>query len=154
VEFFVATTSTAGRLDEGGQNLMPDVSQPANSPDGKITCKTCGRENVPDWNGEGDCISCSRDALLGKYEDELSNLLHPLRKYSISIAFEGKLDEALAAIRDKYILKQDVMEAIGEDESEAFGYRGTKWNDDFAVERNKLRTEIRQKLKLQDFQND
>lgn len=29
-----------------------------------ITCKTCGRTNVPDWDGKGNCITCARDAVL------------------------------------------------------------------------------------------
>lgn len=31
----------------------------------KLTCKTCVKENVPDWNGKGQCITCSRDEVLG-----------------------------------------------------------------------------------------
>lgn len=31
----------------------------------KITCNKCGREDVPDWNGKGHCITCARDEVLG-----------------------------------------------------------------------------------------
>ena len=34
-----------------------------NNPTGKITCKTCGRENVVDWK-DGNCITCARDKIL------------------------------------------------------------------------------------------
>lgn len=34
----------------------------------KITCKTCGRENAPDWDGEGRCITCARDRVLAPAE--------------------------------------------------------------------------------------
>ena len=30
------------------------------------TCKTCGKTNFPAWNAEGECITCARDAVLGK----------------------------------------------------------------------------------------
>jgi|SRR5882757_136424 len=34
-------------------------------PQDKITCTTCGRKNVPDWDGKGHCIKCARDLVLG-----------------------------------------------------------------------------------------
>lgn len=47
---------------------------------GKIACKKCGREDVPNWNGKGSCISCARDEVLGTpntpIEDELEHHLY------------------------------------------------------------------------------
>jgi hypothetical protein len=37
----------------------------AKTPEQHITCKTCGRSDVPDWDGSGHCITCARDAVLG-----------------------------------------------------------------------------------------
>jgi hypothetical protein len=35
------------------------------TPEQHITCKTCGRSDVPDWDGNGHCITCTRAAVLG-----------------------------------------------------------------------------------------
>lgn len=41
----------------------------------EITCTNCGKENVPDWDGEGHCISCARDLVTNLATlDELLNL--------------------------------------------------------------------------------
>lgn len=45
--------------------------------DNKITCIGCGRENVPNWDGERRCIKCARDKVLG-LEDNQRSELHPL----------------------------------------------------------------------------
>jgi hypothetical protein len=44
-----------------GYSLMSTTD----TPEQHITCKTCGRSDVPDWDGYGHCITCARDAVLG-----------------------------------------------------------------------------------------
>lgn len=41
------------------------MSQPKTPAEQHITCKTCGRSDVPDWDGSGHCITCTRAAVLG-----------------------------------------------------------------------------------------
>lgn len=73
------------------------------SPQDKITCTACGRENVPDWDGKGHCITCARDLVLGASppaddaaskvsnsipldDAELTNKARQLQECEISIA--------------------------------------------------------------------
>jgi hypothetical protein len=44
-----------------GYSLMSTTD----TPEQHITCKTCGRSNVPDWDGNGHCITCAWSAVLG-----------------------------------------------------------------------------------------
>lgn len=44
---------------------MTDNTRPAKSGNDKgLSLQKCGHEGV-DWNGEGDCITCARDKVLG-----------------------------------------------------------------------------------------
>lgn len=85
-----------------------------NKPDTqKITCKTCGKENVSDWK-DGDCITCARDKILGsetrvglqEIREQLDKIFTKLKfveigedgsnVYQESKPFSSQLNEAVA----------------------------------------------------------
>jgi hypothetical protein len=68
----------------------------------KITCKNCSRENVLDWNGNGLCITCTRDAVLGSKQPKppISGELEKVAAWMESLGFMWT-DQAQSAV-DRY----------------------------------------------------
>jgi hypothetical protein len=76
------------------------------TPKQHITCKTCGRSDMPDWDGSGHCITCARDAVLGD-TPELEAALYKLADNAAGLAstgyynhkeIKGEIDGILAAV--------------------------------------------------------
>lgn len=65
-----------------------------------ITCKTCGRKNVPDWNGQGQCISCARDAVLGTHRVKQEDS-SPLSSQEVISRVADQLDRDTAMLRER-----------------------------------------------------
>lgn len=40
-----------------------------------ITCKTCSKKEIPNWDGKGNCITCARDNVLGVDDTWIDELL-------------------------------------------------------------------------------
>jgi hypothetical protein len=81
-----------------------------------ITCKTCGREVVPDWDGKGNCISCARDEVLGS--ESIEEILVQLWNDAVKAELESdwsttKIKKALQAIEALYNQRMEYV--IGED---------------------------------------
>jgi hypothetical protein len=72
------------------------------TPKQHITCKTCGRSDMPDWDGNGHCITCARAAVLAdtpeqRLEATLDELMQETSKrivngIAISIAIKKNYD--------------------------------------------------------------
>lgn len=63
----------------------------------KITCSICGKENVPDWDGQGHCIKCARDLVLGdghpsSAEEDLERAKHLLLAIDMAPDQKGRLE--------------------------------------------------------------
>jgi hypothetical protein len=98
----------------------------------KITCITCGQENVPDWDGNGHCITCARDLVLGGKPSADGEELKPRLRgilaqisggayqagadYKVYTSDEKYIDQIVAAINSLYISRAEVVEAIGDGE--------------------------------------
>lgn len=118
----------------------------------KITCKTCGKENVPDWNGKGQCITCSRDEVLGvnsklratltnavrwlqeyhELETDLTKFEHPAERESFYSKHEQATRKAVA---------KEMLELV--EQSKVDGYF-TEWNGLSLVDEAELRQKIKE----------
>lgn len=58
---------------------------PTDTHDTPTSCKTCGRENIVNWDGQGHCITCTRDRILG---DTNSDVLDEILEQFLNDRFE------------------------------------------------------------------
>jgi|ERR1044072_4865170 hypothetical protein len=65
----------------------------------KITCIDCGKQNVPNWDGKGRCITCARDKVLeqqpedGELQDILTRFKRQVKGENIGAGYEQTMLE-------------------------------------------------------------
>jgi beta-phosphoglucomutase-like phosphatase (HAD superfamily) len=90
-----------------------------------ITCKTCGRPDVPDW-GDGNCITCARDAVLehpahdnqGSQPPYASATAHDTPEQRLEAVLDDELDMLPIADESINLLKARILAAVASSQHE------------------------------------
>ncbi|HET8709596.1 MAG TPA: hypothetical protein VFL85_04955 [Candidatus Saccharimonadales bacterium] len=102
------------------------------TPPEKITCTTCGKTDVPDWNGKGQCITCARDAVLGTAQPPVvadKELDEILTAYAQNAILSG-ISVGKHSIEAKAALLQREQRLVAAAERAARIDENTKWRDE------------------------
>jgi len=71
-----------------------------------IDC-ACGANDVPDWNGKGQCITCARDAVLGEpqantLDEKLISMFNDLTEEQFVVRLQALITEKVVKLANLY----------------------------------------------------
>jgi len=76
-----------------------------------IDC-ACGANDVPDWNGKGQCITCARDAVLGEPQATTLDEIEPILRFMIEkLVFDNSIAGKVPIAEAKQQIQALIAEA-------------------------------------------
>lgn len=122
--------------------------QPVTPDPPKMTCKTCGKDNIVNWDGNGNCITCTRNQILGHTNDALDDIILDLVHQGSNIR-AGKTINADMFPQAQQAIQQWALDTFMEliDQSFTFLVPLELGNIVEVVEVEKLRKAAKEKLK-------